>query len=117
MIAVVIRMIAGAQARWLGCSPDSVQRIYFANHSSHLDFPVIWASLPDSLRAKLSARVRPTKPKLRAPRVARWAAILAPGLAALLLTGYALRGFYAPNQTLISEAVNDHLRVLYAEPD
>ena len=52
MIATLIRIIAGAQARWIGCAPVAVQRIYFANHSSHLDFPVIWASLPDALRAR-----------------------------------------------------------------
>lgn len=52
MIATLIRAIAGAQAQWIGCSPDSTQRIYFANHSSHLDFPVIWASLPDAQRAR-----------------------------------------------------------------
>ena len=52
MIATLIRLLTGAQARWIGCSPDAVPRIYFANHSSHLDFPVIWASLPDALRAR-----------------------------------------------------------------
>ena len=44
--------MTGAQARWAGCAPDPVQRLYFANHTSHLDFPVIWASLPDTLRAR-----------------------------------------------------------------
>ena len=52
VIATLIRIVAGAQARWIGCSPDTKQRIYFANHSSHLDFPVIWASLPDAQRAR-----------------------------------------------------------------
>jgi len=52
MIAGLIRLLTGAQARWAGCSPDPVQRLYFANHTSHLDFPVIWASLPDTLRAR-----------------------------------------------------------------
>ncbi|HEV3111435.1 MAG TPA: lysophospholipid acyltransferase family protein [Candidatus Binataceae bacterium] len=50
MIAGLIRLLTGAQARWTGCAPDPVQRIYFANHTSHLDFPVIWASLPPALR-------------------------------------------------------------------
>ena len=50
MIARLIRLLTGAQARWTGCTPDPVQRIYFANHTSHLDFPVIWASLPRALR-------------------------------------------------------------------
>ncbi len=52
MIAGLIRLFTGAQARWAGCSPDLVQRVYFANHTSHLDFPVIWASLPDAVRAR-----------------------------------------------------------------
>jgi 1-acyl-sn-glycerol-3-phosphate acyltransferase len=52
VIAGLVRLLTGAQARWEGATPEPVQRIYFANHTSHLDFPVIWASLPDTLRAK-----------------------------------------------------------------
>jgi len=52
VIAALIRLLTGAQGRWVGCAPEPIQRIYFANHSSHLDFPVIWASLPDALRAR-----------------------------------------------------------------
>ena len=44
------RLITGAQARWLGCAPVPVQRIYFGNHNSHADFALIWASLPAGLR-------------------------------------------------------------------
>ncbi|WP_417068626.1 lysophospholipid acyltransferase family protein [Niveibacterium terrae] len=44
------RILTGVQARWLGCKPQSVQRIYFANHSSHADFVLIWASLTKKLR-------------------------------------------------------------------
>ena len=46
----VTRLITGAQARWLGCAPVPVQRIYFGNHNSHADFALIWASLPPQLR-------------------------------------------------------------------
>ncbi|MDD5297307.1 MAG: lysophospholipid acyltransferase family protein [Rhodocyclaceae bacterium] len=42
--------ITGAQARWLGCDPARTQRIYIANHSSHMDFVLLWASLPPGLR-------------------------------------------------------------------
>ena len=59
VIAGLIRLLTGAQARWTGCAPDPVQRIYFANHTSHLDFPVIWASLPrrcDVLTRPVAAR-------------------------------------------------------------
>ncbi|KEX93854.1 acyl-phosphate glycerol 3-phosphate acyltransferase, partial [Pseudomonas putida] len=40
----------GARSLWLGCAPEPVQRIYFANHSSHGDFVLLWASLPPTLR-------------------------------------------------------------------
>ncbi|HQY87638.1 MAG TPA: lysophospholipid acyltransferase family protein [Tepidisphaeraceae bacterium] len=57
MIASLIRWMTGAQARWLGVDPiDSngliPQRIYFANHQSNLDAPVIWAALPTALRRR-----------------------------------------------------------------
>jgi len=44
------RLVTGAQARWIGCAPVPVQRIYFGNHNSHADFALIWASLPAELR-------------------------------------------------------------------
>lgn len=50
LITGFTRFITGAQARWIGCAPEPVQRIYFANHSSHADFVLIWASLPPALR-------------------------------------------------------------------
>jgi 1-acyl-sn-glycerol-3-phosphate acyltransferase len=39
------------QVRWQGCRPDVKQRIYFANHTSHLDFVVLWSALPGEVRA------------------------------------------------------------------
>lgn len=49
-IVGLTRVVTGAQARWIGCAPTAVRRIYFANHASHVDFALIWASLPLSLR-------------------------------------------------------------------
>lgn len=46
-----IRLLTGAQARWWGCPPKAEQRIYFANHQSHLDLVMIWAALPEELRS------------------------------------------------------------------
>ena len=49
-IASVCRWLSGATVEWR-CDPCSeAQRIYFANHSSHLDFQVIWSALPPPLR-------------------------------------------------------------------
>nr|WP_314482305.1 lysophospholipid acyltransferase family protein [uncultured Pseudomonas sp.] len=52
LITSAARLITGARALWLGCSPISVQRLYFANHSSHGDFVLLWASLPQPLRRR-----------------------------------------------------------------
>ena len=49
--AALVRLLTGVQARWVGCVPAATQRIYFGNHVSNLDGPVIWASLPAPLRA------------------------------------------------------------------
>ena len=46
----LIRVLTGAQARWIGCPPKAEQRIYFANHQSHADLVLIWAALPRDLR-------------------------------------------------------------------
>jgi len=54
LVATIItagaRSVTGARSLWLGCTPEPVQRIYFANHSSHGDFVLLWASLPPALR-------------------------------------------------------------------
>jgi 1-acyl-sn-glycerol-3-phosphate acyltransferase len=52
ILAAVARGITGVQVQWAGCEPDERQRIYFANHSSHLDFVVLWSALPPGIRAK-----------------------------------------------------------------
>ena len=46
------RFLVGGRARWLGATPSPVQRIYFANHASHLDTMVLWAALPGELRRR-----------------------------------------------------------------
>ena len=54
---VIFSALAGLAARvmcgtprWAGCAPETRQRIYFANHTSHLDFPLLWGSLPPDVR-------------------------------------------------------------------
>lgn len=45
-------LLTGATARWIGVAPEPVQRVYFANHTSHLDFVVLWSALPRPLRER-----------------------------------------------------------------
>lgn len=46
----IARLLVGAFPRWSGCEPEPTQRIYFANHTSHIDTIAIWAALPIRLR-------------------------------------------------------------------
>ncbi|HXA20069.1 MAG TPA: lysophospholipid acyltransferase family protein [Thermoanaerobaculia bacterium] len=46
----IARVLAGGNVRRVGFTPDERQRIYFANHASHLDFVLVWAALPPKLR-------------------------------------------------------------------
>ncbi len=46
------RLLTGARSLWRGCLPEAKQRIYFANHSSHADFVLLWSSLPPALRPR-----------------------------------------------------------------
>jgi 1-acyl-sn-glycerol-3-phosphate acyltransferase len=52
LLAFIARLVTGAQGHWKGCPPKAEQRIYFANHQSHLDWVLIWAALPRELRAR-----------------------------------------------------------------
>ena len=50
ILAFVARLVSGASVRFLAGPLRDGQRIYFANHSSHLDAIVLWASLPTRVR-------------------------------------------------------------------
>lgn len=50
VLALIAKLLSGATTRWIDCQPDPCQRIYFANHTSHLDALVVWASLPGHVR-------------------------------------------------------------------
>jgi 1-acyl-sn-glycerol-3-phosphate acyltransferase len=46
------RTLTGVRARWQGVAPTAGSRVYFANHTSHADFVLVWACLPDDLRER-----------------------------------------------------------------
>ena len=52
LLSFIARLITGAQGHWYGSVPKAEQRIYFANHQSHLDWVLIWCALPRELRAQ-----------------------------------------------------------------
>ena len=54
-----VRLLAGFGVRWVGCRPDARQRIYFANHTSHLDAFVLWKALHPAARPRTPSRGPP----------------------------------------------------------
>ena len=44
--------VTAARADWRGVTPEPVQRVYYANHTSNADLPMIWAVLPPALRRR-----------------------------------------------------------------
>ncbi|MDB4972799.1 MAG: Phospholipid/glycerol acyltransferase [Myxococcaceae bacterium] len=79
-LAALVKLLTGVEGVPHELASEArPQRIYFANHSSHLDSLVLWAALPPALRA----RVRPAaardywgKPGLRACIARRFHAVL-----------------------------------------
>lgn len=51
ILAMLAKVITGFSVRWVGIEPETCQRVYFANHTSHLDGLVLWASLPHHIRS------------------------------------------------------------------
>lgn len=49
-IRIFARAITAVRADWQGIEPVQKQRVYFANHTSNGDMPMIWACLPPSMR-------------------------------------------------------------------
>jgi len=49
-IRLFARLITAARADWRGIEPVARQRVYYANHTSNADMPMIWSVLPPALR-------------------------------------------------------------------
>lgn len=50
-LSLFVRLLVGARPQWVGCKPDPALRIYYANHTSHMDTLALWCALPANLRA------------------------------------------------------------------
>ena len=52
LLVKLAKVISGARAVWTTPIEGDVQRIFFANHTSHLDFIVVWSALPAAMRSR-----------------------------------------------------------------
>lgn len=52
LLAALARLVCGGIVYFAGGVPDERQRVYFANHTSNLDFPLLWAYLPPHVRRR-----------------------------------------------------------------
>jgi 1-acyl-sn-glycerol-3-phosphate acyltransferase len=110
VLAFVAKLLSGATARWIDCYPDTCQRVYFANHTSHLDALVVWASLPTDVRAL----TRPVAAKDywdRGP-VRRY---LARSFNALLIDRKKIKVHNSPVEMMLHEVGQTHSMIVFPE--
>jgi len=50
VIAGTVQLLTGASVCWVGCHPEPRQRVYFGNHTSHVDSLLVWSALPPAIR-------------------------------------------------------------------
>ena len=51
-VAGLARVLAGGSVRWNAPPSTNGARVYFANHTSHLDFVLLWSYLPPDVRRR-----------------------------------------------------------------
>ncbi len=49
-ISLLVRFLTAVRADWRGIEPVNKQRVYFANHVSNADMPMVWSCLPPNIR-------------------------------------------------------------------
>ena len=106
------RVISGATILWYESQPDnSCQRIYFANHTSHLDALVIWIALPPAVREK--TRIVAAQDYWDAGPIRRY--ISKSLLKAILIERENVSFKNTPVQVMINEMQNEYSLILFPE--
>ena len=49
-VVLACKGVTAVRADWRGIAPVARQRVYYANHTSNADMPMIWSALPPALR-------------------------------------------------------------------
>ena len=109
-LAFMAKALSGASVRWHECQPDTCQRVYFANHTSHLDALIIWCSLPRQLR-ELTRPVAAKDYWTKGP-VRRY---LAENFNALLIDREEIKVHQSPVDLMIKEIGNKFSLIVFPE--
>jgi len=110
LLAMIGKLLSGANVRWFECQPDTCQRVYFANHTSHLDALIVWSSLPWEVREltrPVAAKDYWTKGWLR-PYIAR-------EFNAILIDREEIKVHQSPIDFMLREMGNTHSVIVFPE--
>ncbi len=110
VLAFAAKALSGASVRWIDCHPDDCQRVYFANHTSHLDALIVWSMLPEYVR-KLTRPVA-AKDYWEKGRVRRY---LASQFNALLIDRTEIKVHQSPVDLMIREIGDTHSLIVFPE--
>lgn len=109
-LSLAAKLLSGASVRWIDSQPDTCQRVYFANHTSHLDAIVVWSALPMHLRCA----TRPVAAKEYWSRgwVRRYLARI---FNALLIDRTEIKVHQSPVDLMIREMGNTYSLIIFPE--
>ena len=111
-LALGARIFCGTTVLWYESQPDDTcQRLYFANHTSHLDALVIWTVLPPAVREK--PRIVAAKEYWDATPIRRYFASTV--FNALLINRESVSIKRTPIQIMIEEIKDEYSLVLFPE--
>jgi len=110
LLTWIARIISGASVRWVDSQPDTCQRVYFANHTSHLDVVLVWSALPTEVRRL----TRPVAAKDYWDRgfIRRH---LAQVFNAMLIDRKKIKVHQSPIDLMLSEIGNTHSLIIFPE--
>ena len=109
-IILLARFFSGYTVRWVDCQPDTCQRVYFANHTSHLDAVVLWSALP----AEIRTLTRPVAAKDYWGK-SRWRRFLAKSFNALLIDRKEIKVHQSPVDLMVREIGDLYSLIVFPE--
>ncbi len=110
-LALLAKFLSGASVRWIDSQPDTCQRVYFSNHTSHLDAIVLWSALPQDVR--VLTRPVGARDYWDAGRVRRYFAHKL--FNAILIDRTKIKVHHSPIDMMIHEMGDSHSLIVFPE--